>query len=535
MSWYRKYRPQVIAELDLTHVREQLLSLLKSGKIPHALLFAGPKGTGKTSSARIIAKVVNCVKNVDVQPGSSLHEPCGTCEMCLAITNGGSLNVVEMDAASNRRIDDIRELRERIYIPPAQGKKLVYIIDEVHMLTNEAFNALLKILEEPPQHVLFILATTEQHKIPETIQSRCTLIQFRKAHEQEIQQALQGIAAREKLTVEPDVFASITQYADGSFRDAVKVLEQLVERSGEKKVSHSFVQSQLATISSTDMREFVQHILSKDEKAVVQQFVRWQEQDISPMLIHEQLLSFLHAELLISVGIEKGDSIAQTKVLQFLLKHLGVIVCDARLPFPLLPLEMEIVELILKSKEQKSGAKSGNSSSSPSSVKKTAIQVRKAQITNPKEVETEKTYSIDTLTSPFESDSVVEKEKVESAFSTSLVNGQPLAEKWNDFLVLVGRQNVSVEALLRSSQFLSGADGIAKIQVFYQFHKEQLELDRYRNIIESSIEQLLGGRVKVEYELTTSAMQKGRTEESNISGKVEESLVDLAEELVVSA
>ena len=540
MSWYRTYRPQAIKELDLKQVREQLLSLLKSGNIPHALLFSGPKGTGKTSSARILAKVVNCDANADVRPGKPLSEPCGKCDMCKEITNGRSLNVVEMDAASNRRIDDIRELRERIYVPPALGKKLVYIIDEVHMLTNEAFNALLKILEEPPEHVLFILATTEHHKIPETIQSRCTLIQFRKANENELSEALSKISLKEKISVEDEVFASIMQSADGSFRDAVKILEQLVEQSGKKTLTLEFTQKHLSTVGSKSIEQLVKNILSKDEKAVVMQFVTWQEQSSSPLVIHELFLGYLHLELQKSLGIKKGEAVASTKVLQFLLKHFGSIVCDMRLPFPLLPLEMEIVEIILKSKEQKKNSSSSSStnSSSTRTLPKSAPEPKNASpsvAVSERLIESKEGNLAEALESPFQSDTVIEKENAEVDLVVAFANGSSLSERWNDLLSLVGRQNLSVEALLRSSQFLSGEDGVARIQVFYQFHKEQLELDRYRSIIEASIEELLGGRVKVEFELTRSAIQKGASQESNISGKVEDELVNLAEELVVSA
>ena len=160
MVLYRKYRPQKIAEIDNPEVREKLEKILSSGKPPHAFLFSGPKGTGKTSSARIIAKSLNCEKN------NGKGEPCNRCSTCLSITNGTNLDILEIDAASNRGIDEIRDLRDKIRLAPAGARKKIYIIDEVHMLTTEAFNALLKTLEEPPEHALFVLCTTNAEKLP---------------------------------------------------------------------------------------------------------------------------------------------------------------------------------------------------------------------------------------------------------------------------------------------------------------------------------------------------------------------------------
>ena len=178
-TFYLKYRPQKLADLDLREVREGLLRIVKGGKFPHALLFAGPKGTGKTSAARIFAKVVNCQNPKD-------GEPCNQCDACREITKGTAMDLIEIDAASNRGIDDIRALRETIKLSPVKLKYKVYIIDEVHMLTLEAFNALLKTLEEPPTHAIFILCTTEPDKLPETIISRCLRFNFRKAKIEEI-------------------------------------------------------------------------------------------------------------------------------------------------------------------------------------------------------------------------------------------------------------------------------------------------------------------------------------------------------------
>ena len=228
MAFYLKYRPQKINELDIEKVRDSLLEILGSKEVPHAFLFTGPKGTGKTSSARILAKSVNCTD-------SKNGEPCNKCSHCKSITEGRCLDLIEIDAASNRGIDDIRELKSKINLVPSMVKVKVYIIDEVHMLTNEAFNALLKTLEEPPEQVKFVLCTTEPNKLPGTIVSRCFQVQFDKAKTEELVRSLNRVVKGEKIEIKKEDLVKIANKANGSFRDAVKVLEQLSAKS--KKIS----------------------------------------------------------------------------------------------------------------------------------------------------------------------------------------------------------------------------------------------------------------------------------------------------------
>jgi len=219
---YRKYRPQSFEELvGQAPIRTTLLQALKQDRLVHAYLFSGPRGTGKTSTARLIAKGSLCENKKDT------GEPCGECEICQLVARGELIDLVEIDAASNRGIDEIRDLREKIRFAPTRAKAKVYIIDEVHMLTKEAFNALLKSLEEPPSHVFFILATTELHKIPETILSRCQRYDFKRISEADIVNQLKDIAEKEGREVEVAALELLAKHADGGMRDAISLFEQL--------------------------------------------------------------------------------------------------------------------------------------------------------------------------------------------------------------------------------------------------------------------------------------------------------------------
>lgn len=228
VALYRQWRPQDFDNLiGQEHIRVTLTNALSSGKIAHAYLFTGPRGTGKTSTAKILAKALNCIHGPTPQP-------CNQCPSCERITTGISMDVLEVDAASNRGIDEIRDLRETVKFAPVDGRYKVYIIDEVHMLTTEAFNALLKTLEEPPGHVVFILATTEPHKIPATIHSRCQRYDFRRISLSEIEARLTAVAEGSGLCVEAEAIKLIAAHADGGMRDALSILDQCAAIGGDR-------------------------------------------------------------------------------------------------------------------------------------------------------------------------------------------------------------------------------------------------------------------------------------------------------------
>ena len=224
---YRKYRPKVFADVvGQPQVTVTLRNELQAGRIAHAYLFTGSRGTGKTTCAKILAKAVNCLHPVE-------GDPCGDCEICRGIDSGAVMDVVEIDAASNNGVENIRNLREEASFTPAAARYRVYIIDEVHMLSIGAFNALLKTLEEPPAHVIFILATTEVHKLPATILSRCQRFDFKRIASEDIADRLSDVAKREGAALEREAALLIARLADGALRDALSLLDQCMGRSRE--------------------------------------------------------------------------------------------------------------------------------------------------------------------------------------------------------------------------------------------------------------------------------------------------------------
>jgi len=292
---YRKWRPQKWEDVsDQEHVTQTLRNAVTGGRIGHAYLFSGPRGTGKTSVARLLAKAANCLHETPAE------RPCNQCQHCLAVNKGSFLDMIEIDAASNNGVDDVRDLREKINFSPNQGKYKIYIIDEVHMLSTQAFNALLKTLEEPPPHAIFVLATTEIHKIPATVLSRCQRHEFKRASIEAITLQLKEIAKSEKIPADDEALTLIARQATGSFRDAISLLDQMAS-TGEKitlKNTHAI----LGTAASQNVLELVDAIQKGQAGDGLNQLHTALDAGTDPRVLARQIVEYLRALLLIKLG-----------------------------------------------------------------------------------------------------------------------------------------------------------------------------------------------------------------------------------------
>ncbi len=305
-SLYRKWRSQTFSDLvGQEPVVRTLKNALSSGNLAHAYLFTGPRGTGKTSMARLLAKTINCQYPKD-------GEPCNECEQCHEITVGSSFNVIEIDAASNRGIDSIRELREKVMVPPTNGKYKVYILDEAHMLTTEAFNALLKTLEEPPPHAIFVMATTDVHKMLPTVLSRCQRFDFKRFATCQIVDRLRFVAEQEQVVLEPGAAELIARAAAGGMRDALSLLDQAIAYSG-KEISLSQVQVMLGVADPRAIQKFVGHIANLDSAAGLHLIHELSEAGADLRQINLQIAEYCRAMMLTRAGASIAEILDLTE------------------------------------------------------------------------------------------------------------------------------------------------------------------------------------------------------------------------------
>jgi len=500
MAWYRLYRPKRIQDLSIGSVRTALEQMMKNGKIPQSLLFAGPKGTGKTSASRILGAMLNDPLNADLvdylffkKPAPKkiiFQEPDTTSEFAQRVYDGHSFVVQELDAASNRRIDDIRLLRERINLPPSEGKMMVYILDEVHMLTNEAFNALLKILEEPPAHVVFILATTEIHKIPATIVSRCSVINFRKASLSEVEQALERVLEAEKIKFTNEDLEKIALRADGSFRDGVKILEMACKDS---KLDLETIKDLLASDNETHIKHLLDSVIEKDEHQLIKVFEELRSNNYNQRDFYKDLFEFLHKDLLFNLQVTNGTAHYALKIAQFFLKEILSVDLYQDTPISFLVLELKFLEIIERSKKT-------NIVTAPP-VKKVVSPVTKEK------VELKVSESSDS------------KKKIQK----SEINTSDL---WQNLIKNFSPDNFSLLTLLKSCKLESLSEGIAKVFVYYSFHKEQLEQNKNRELLSQAAKELLGTDVQFDFILQNEAVFVGnQAQESELMLAARDSLL----------
>jgi DNA polymerase III subunit gamma/tau len=294
----RRWRPRRFEDVvGQAHVVQTLKNSIRRGRIAHAYLFAGPRGVGKTSISRILAKAVNCVEGVK-------EEPCNVCKTCTAIDSGGFVDVIEIDAASNRGIDEIRELRETVRYLPMEARYKVYIIDEAHMLTEAAFNALLKTLEEPPGHNIFVLATTEMQKIPYTIMSRCQRFDFRRISESHIIEQLKRILADEEISYDDKVLSYVVREADGSLRDAESILDQVIAYSGKHLTEEDAI-GVIGVVQREVAYAIVKYVVERDARGGLELIARTLEEGHDAYQVYKGLVSFTRDLLMVKVWNDK--------------------------------------------------------------------------------------------------------------------------------------------------------------------------------------------------------------------------------------
>ncbi|MFA7300859.1 MAG: DNA polymerase III subunit gamma/tau [Candidatus Shapirobacteria bacterium] len=452
--FHLKYRPSKISELDLSEVSEKLANILASKDMPQSWLFTGPKGSGKTSAARILAKAINCLDPEGI-------EPCGKCKNCLEIAKGNSLDIVEIDGASNRGVDDIRSLKEGAYLSPINLKKKVVIIDEVHMLTKEAFNALLKVLEEPPKNLIFVLCTTDDNKIPETVLSRLCKIQFVKGDRESLAKSLNKIIEGEKIEIEESAIDLILEKSDGSFRNLQRNFNEIFLQIG-KKISLKNVIEYLSKNGEYDGKNLENDLVSSNAEIILSKLEKMADDGTNFVDLRENWLSYFQSKMLSFYGVgnknEVGlDLMAVKRFLELLIEAGGK---EKLTQIGQLPLEMAIVDFL---------------GLNPSDLRSPPLD---RGVLKP----------------------VIDNNIVEERVVTGDV--EEIAKRWGEVLTAVKPFNHSVEAFLRAARPLSIKNGILTLEVFYKFHKERLEEAKNRQIVLVGLEKVLGKGVEFKCILT---------------------------------
>lgn len=463
---YRKYRSQRFSDLvGQDAIVKTLLNALKQDRVAHAYLFSGPRGTGKTTTARLLAKAVNCEKPL------KSGEPCNRCANCQSVVSGTSVDVIEIDAASHTGVDDVRDLIEKVEFSPVQLKRKVYIIDEVHMLSKSAFNALLKTLEEPPEHVLFILATTELHKIPVTILSRCQRFDFHLGTKENVISALEHIVDAEGIRIDAAALGLVASVGSGSYRDAISTLERILgnqEVVGDKKITESEVQSVLGIPDSAAVKEFLQALVENNASLALEilDSVVLKGSDIRHFSF--QILDYLRSLLVNSIKSKRNSLECSLSRLFGMIKVFSS--ADRQISgssIPQLPLEMAVFELTREHCEDVVPPK-----------KSKEISVAKNSRTNMKP---EKVGSIN-------------KPNLGEDVDISL---EIIKSGWATIIEKVKPYNGHLFAFLAGARIDEVNNGTLKITVSYDFHKERIEDKKSKEIISTVCSEVFGAPLEV--------------------------------------
>jgi len=465
---YRKYRPQDFTSVvGQSHIVDVLKAQLVKGKVGQSYILIGPRGTGKTSVGRILAKAVNCTSLVD-------GNPCGKCDNCKLFQEGKSLDFVEIDAASNRSIDDIKVLKEKISFAPIQFKRKVYIIDEVHMLSKDAFNALLKTLEEPPTHALFILATTEVTKVPITILSRCQRFDFKLATLTNLKDVLRNISSLEKKNIEDEVLDTIAEMGRGSFRDSQSILQKLINHSEDgTKVNQDMALSILGLSQIKELTTLFESIYEGDNEKSQNILKEILISGVSPSNLTSQLIRYSEKAL----GISKYKEERIYEILESFLeleKKLRLTDYD--------DLAMELCIYNLSSKKERKVEK-----------KEIEPETKPTKVKEEKEVVSEKKEDKD--------EKVVQEEVVNNIEKVDIakteVTDKYMAVKgvWLDLLTGIRTRNVHLASFL-SQAVIEGVEGnIIKLKLKYAFHKSKIDNGKSKEMIEDELKKLTGSRM----------------------------------------
>jgi len=498
---YRKWRPAQWDEVvGQEHIIRTLQNALRTQRVAHAYLFAGPRGTGKTTTARLLAKGVNCLAD------DLASHPCNQCENCLAVNQSSFLDLIEIDAASNTSVDDVRDLRDKIHFSPSKGRFKVYIIDEVHMLSMAAFNALLKTLEEPPPHAIFILATTEVHKIPPTVLSRCQRHEFRRIPVQDIVHLLEKIAKNENIQVEQEALTLIARQSTGSFRDAISLLDQLA--SIGENITLEMAHNILGTATNQAVVALVNAILQSHPEEGLLQIHKALDAGSDPRQFARQIVEYLRGLLLTQMGNpEQVDATAEMKQViakqaaQFsraslleTIRTFNAAASETRTSWqPGLLLELSLADSIkagqqtppafthLQEKETvPRGSEVPAAISIPPDVGK---KIPKTE---------EKTHAAPIKTTA----PVAQKEKKEPATGTDFNLDEVLAQ-WNNVRALVKRKRPSTEALLNSCKPVQVKDGFLWLGFQSEMVKSKMEIDENIQLACQALSEATGKTIKI--------------------------------------
>jgi DNA polymerase III subunit gamma/tau len=503
---YNKWRPQKWDEVvGQQHVIQTLRNAIAGGRVAHAYLFAGPRGTGKTTAARLLAKAVNCL---DPDPA---RRPCNECAHCKAVNEGRFLDLIEIDAASNTSVEDVRDLRDKINFIPNQGQYKVYIIDEVHMLSTAAFNALLKTLEEPPAHAIFILATTEMHKIPATVLSRCQRHEFRRVPVDDIVGQLKRIVESENLNAEAEALTLIARQSAGGMRDAISLLDQMA--STGKEITLGLTQIVLGTATSQTVIALVSAVLERQPAAGMQAIHTALDSGTDPRLLARQEVDYLRALLLIQMGnismVDLAADIRQQaekharaftpgQVLR-MIKSFNTAATDLRGGWqPSLPLELalaEIMEIPAQAQPAPLGKLASSPGEAPSPKSEVPLQAKKApktlyQAANPPETETEK------------SGPKVTGEPV-TAGEAGVTLGQVI-KVWRQICAAIKPHSSSLNALLNSCRLLEVKDGVLVLGFASDLLRSKADTPEQMDIIRKAIKEVFGEELSIKCVVTNA-------------------------------